>query len=154
MQGPSQTSGWLPVNHKYSGAKGGACCQSYLSGAAYQQVWDGKAGGWHRRQQKAKRPRQGACGTGSSAAAPQCLMPAASPSCSCPILLLLPACAYDCCVYQVRSALVACCLQVSAGSMSMYRTRPQEEQCLATKVAKPVALVLLLSSCTGGWVTG
>jgi len=69
----------------------GTGCQSYLSEAAYQQLWDGTAGGWHRRQQRARQPRRGACGTGSSAAAPQGLMLAAAPSCSCPILLLLPA---------------------------------------------------------------
>ncbi len=56
-------------------------CQSYLSVAAYQQVWDGTAAGWHRRRQRARQPRQGACGTVSSAAAPQCLMLAAAPSC-------------------------------------------------------------------------
>ncbi len=80
VQGASHTSGWLPSNRGRIGA-GGTGCQSYLSVAAYQQLWDGTAAGCHRRRQRARQPRRGACGTVSSATAPQCLMLAASPAC-------------------------------------------------------------------------
>ena len=74
VQGAGHTSGWLPINRSTMGPRGGTGCKSYLLVAAYQQVWDGTAGGWHRRRQRARQPRQGACGTVSSAAAPQCQM--------------------------------------------------------------------------------
>ena len=97
VQGAGHTSGWLPINRSTMGPRRGSGCKSYLLVAAYQQVWDGRAGGWHRRRQRARQPRQGACGTVSSAAAPQCQMQP-----------LRHADAHTC----------FCCLQVNAGGMS------------------------------------